>query len=141
MEATGPSPNETREILKAHPGTWAEVDRLAETLDTTLACARTCAVCADACLAEEAVAELRKCIRTNLDCAAVCQATAEILTRQTAPDWSLLSAQLQACGEACHTCATECERHAKHMEHCRLCMETCRSCASTCQRMREAIKH
>jgi hypothetical protein len=43
-------------------------------------------VCADACLGEEKVEMLRRCIRLNLDCADVCNATGRMLSRQQEPD-------------------------------------------------------
>ena len=52
---------------------------LAEALEASAACATICSSCADACLAEESVADLRDCIRTDLDCADVCAATAALL--------------------------------------------------------------
>ena len=43
-------------------------------------CAQTCTACADACLSEDSVADLRYCIRTDLDCADICAATGTVLT-------------------------------------------------------------
>ena len=99
------------EILESHP--WeGDVDReaLARCIDACAGCAQACTACADACLSEDAVAELRKCIRLDLDCADVCAATERVLTRQTGYDASTSKAQLQACREACSTCAEECRR-------------------------------
>src|SRR5690554_5492529 len=45
-------------------------------------CAQACTACADACLSEDMVAELTKCIRTNLDCADLCETTG-IVSRHT----------------------------------------------------------
>jgi len=61
---------------------------------------------------------LIRCIRLNLDCADVCDATGRLISRQTEPDWGLLRAQLQACVAACQICGAECERHAGR--HCQL---------------------
>jgi hypothetical protein len=47
--------------------------------------------------------------------------------------------QLQACAQACRSCADECGRHAKHMEHCRICAEACRRCAEACDAMVAAL--
>lgn len=73
------------------------------------------------------------CIRLNLECAAICDATAEELSRAAALDDEALDAQLDACVVACAACATECERHAEMMNHCRVCAEACRACEAACQ--------
>ncbi len=104
-----------------------------------MVCALTCTSCADACLAEEQVQELVRCIRLNLDCADVCNATGSVLTRQTSPDPGLARNMLEACAEACRVCAQECERHARHHEHCRVCAEACRRCEQVCQDLRSSI--
>lgn len=86
------------------------------------------------------VAELRKCIRLNLDCADICDATGRVLTRQTQYDAPTSKAQLESCREACRTCAEECERHAEMHEHCRICAEACRRCEQACQELLSAMK-
>ena len=57
--------------------------RLAATVDALIACSQACTACADACLSEQNVADLAKCIRGNLDCADVCSTTARVLSRHT----------------------------------------------------------
>ena len=102
--------------------------------------ASACEMCADACLGEQQLQMLVRCIRLDLDCADVCTATGNVLSRQTEPDWSLISAQLQACVAACQSCGAECEMHVQHgMEHCRACAEACRRCADACNRLLQAI--
>lgn len=123
----------TQTMLETHP--WeGNIDRdvLARCIDACGECAGTCTSCADACLSEEMVAELRKCIRLNLDCAEICTATGRVLIRQTEYDAPTSKLQVQACAEACRTCAEECERHAEMHEHCRVCAESCRRCAEAC---------
>jgi hypothetical protein len=85
------------------------------------------------------VAELRKCIRLNLDCADICEATGRVLIRQTGYDAPLTKAQLHACREACATYAEECERHGE-MEHCSICAEACRRCQEACDALLTAMK-
>jgi hypothetical protein len=48
-----------------------------------------CPACGDACLSEDTVAELTKCIRTNADCADVCDATGWEMSRHTGYDADL----------------------------------------------------
>ncbi len=95
-------------------------------------CAEACTTCAGACLAEENIADLRNCIRTDLDCADICAATARVLARQTPGELAVVRALLEACAVACRTCAEECDRHADHHDHCRACAEACRRCEAAC---------
>lgn len=127
-------------MLETHP--WqGNVDRelLSRCVEACVDCAQACTSCADACLSEESVAELRKCIRLNLDCADICETTGRVFTRQTEYDAPTSRLQLDSCREACRTCAEECERHAGEHEHCRICAESCRSCERACQELLEAI--
>jgi hypothetical protein len=127
-------------MLDTHPVT-SEIDRslLDEALRAITECALTCTSCADACLGESDVQDLVRCIRLNLDCADVCDATARILVRQTETDWRLVRSQLETCAEACRTCGEECRRHAVHHEHCRVCAEACQRCAEACDRLLAAL--
>ena len=56
-------------MLDAYPKDVAGIDKakLVECIQACFDCAQTCTACADACLNEDMVAELTKCIRTNLD--------------------------------------------------------------------------
>ncbi|WP_106399486.1 four-helix bundle copper-binding protein [Actinocorallia populi] len=121
-------------MLETYPAT-INMDRkaIADTVEILLECSQACTACADACLSEQDVADLAKCIRTDLDCADICDTTARVLSRHTGYDANITRAQLQACAQACSACATECERHAGHHEHCRACAEVCRRCAEACR--------
>ena len=84
------------------------------------------------CLSEDMVAELTKCIRTNLDCADICTTTGAVLPGTPAmrptspvPSWRSAVSPVQAAG-------TECEAHADMHEHCRICAEACRRCEAAC---------
>src|SRR5687768_13103039 len=79
-------------------------------IDESYSCAEACISCADACLSEESVAELRLCIRLNLDCAAICNATGEVAARQTGSNDQTLALMLDACATACLVTAEECEK-------------------------------
>ncbi|WP_046368662.1 four-helix bundle copper-binding protein [Flavihumibacter petaseus] len=92
-------------------------------------CAAACHFCAVSCLDEPAVANLVACIKTDLDCAAICLAAHGFVSRISphAPH------VLRECAEICALCAAECEKHAAHMDHCRLCAEACRACEEACR--------
>ncbi|MGP5341970.1 four-helix bundle copper-binding protein [Glutamicibacter arilaitensis] len=128
-------------MLKTHPNKPNDPDlqKLADCIAACFECAQSCTVCADACLAEDMVAELRLCIRTNLDCADICNATVNVLTRQTGQNPSAVKAMLEACRTACQQCATECEKHAGMHEHCQVCAEACRRCEKACALLLAAI--
>jgi hypothetical protein len=117
------------EIINLHPHP-SEVERnlLVRCIAECLDCGASCTACADACLGESELAELRGCVRLNLDCADACEATGRIVTRQTSPDLRLIKATVEACSVACRACAEECDRHAAHHEHCRVCAAVRRRC-------------
>jgi hypothetical protein len=124
----------TKEMIATHPDVRGNVNQaLIDAIDETYACAQACTSCADACLAEEMVAELRQCIRLNLDCADVCAATATLGTRRTGSNEQVIRKMLDACITACRLCGDECQRHASEHEHCRVCAESCRRCEAACQ--------
>jgi len=110
-----------------------DVDKLRACIDACSECAQACTACADACLGEDMVAELTKCIRTNLDCADVCGATGQVLSRHTGYDANLTRSVLQACAAACKACGDECAQHAEMHEHCKVCAESCRRCEQACR--------
>lgn len=129
-----------REMIKTHPRpTSIDRDALLRCIDECFECAATCTSCADACLGEEDVVELVRCIRLNHDCADACGAAGRIATRQTALDVGVLRAVIQACAAACRACGEECERHAAHHEHCRVCAGACGRCEQACNDLLAAI--
>jgi len=72
-------------MLESHPQATAN-EALARCIEQCFACALTCTSCADACLGEDQVQELVRCIRLTLDCADVCDATGRVVTRQTSSE-------------------------------------------------------
>lgn len=129
-----------RELFRRHPAPASDAGEEAFALVQAAAeCVAVCTACADACLAEDDPASVRACIRTNLDCADVCQATGRLIARPGKQDADTLAAQLEACATACRACADECGRHASDMEHCRVCAESCRACADACDAMKRAL--
>lgn len=124
----------TRQMLEAYPQS-INLDRakLAATIDALVTCSEACTACADACLSESMVAELTKCIRTNMDCADICDTTSRVLSRHTGYDANLSRAMLEACATACKACGDECGSHADMHEHCRICADACRACERACR--------
>ncbi len=92
-------------------------------------CADACNHCATACLDEQDVKMMVKCIKLDLDCAQICSLTAALIARGSEHGKHLL----KECAEVCNACADECEKHASMgMEHCKKCAEACRACAIAC---------
>jgi Domain of Unknown Function (DUF326) len=128
------------ELLEAsREGTRLDPDAIARAIDACLECAQACTACADACLAEDDVGKLVACVRLDLVCAGVCDATLRALSIR-AGHTETLTALLEACTTACAACAEECERHASHHEHCRICAEACRACAQACDTLLAELK-
>lgn len=126
----------TTDMLETYPGNIS-IDRelLARAIDSLAACSQTCTACADACLAEDSVADLRDCIGADLICAEICATTASVLSRNTGFHAEVAGALLHACIEACRSCGDECEEHAHHHDHCRICAEACRECERACSEL------
>ena len=124
-----------QDMLETYPKDLGGIDRDALTacIEACFECTQACTACADACLSEEPVAELTKCIRTNLDCADQCDTTGRVLSRHTGYDANLTRAVLEACAAARKACGDECEGHASMHEHCRVCAEACRRCETACR--------
>ncbi|QIB64418.1 four-helix bundle copper-binding protein [Kineobactrum salinum] len=98
-------------------------------IDACNACADACDHCSVACLGEPGVANLGRCIRLDMDCAALCRLAAGFMSR----DSEHASSICRACAELCDACAQECEKHDH--DHCRQCAQACRDCAAACRDM------
>jgi hypothetical protein len=96
-------------------------------IEACLACVAACRHCASACLREEEVQHMKDCIQLDMECAALCDATAAILSisGRQAKEMAAL------CAGICDQCGAECERH-QH-DHCKACAEACRICAEKCR--------
>lgn len=75
-------------------------------------CADACNTCSVACLQEENVAEMSRCVRLDLDCAAICRLAVSVMVR----DSEFSKAICQLCADLCEACAEECNKHDH--EHC-----------------------
>ena len=116
------------------------INELAAAINALIMCSQACTACADACLSEYAVADLTKCIRTNLDCADICDTTARVLSRHTGYDANISRSLLEACATACLACASECAMHADVYDHCRICSDACSQCEIACRQLLSAMR-
>ena len=126
-----------KQIFALHPKpTDLDHEVLLRCIEECLDCNASCTACADASLSEPDSQDLIGVVRRSLDCADVCEATAQVVTRQNACRLPVIRAVVEACATACLACAEECERHAAHHEHCRICAEVCRRCKKACDDVR-----
>ncbi len=93
------------------------------------ACAIACNRCATACLDEPEPKMMADCIRTDLDCAEICNLAVSAMTRGS----DCVTAICRACAEVCDICAKICETYDH--DHCRECADACRNCAQECWKM------
>ncbi|MGE5400944.1 MAG: four-helix bundle copper-binding protein [Ignavibacteriales bacterium] len=102
-------------------------------IQTMLECVRTCEMCADACLHEENVKMLSRCIKLDMDCADICTVGARLIQRNSeiAPKF------IQMCADVCKMCEEECEKHQDMHKHCKMCADACRKCYNECKSYRE----
>ena len=72
-------------------------------------------------------------LRLLLDCAEICQTSANFMIRGS----DLHGETCGACAAICERCADECDRHGDD-PHMAACAEICRRCAETCREMATA---
>ena len=81
---------------------------------------------------EEDVKMMARCIQLDMECAAICYASAQLMSLGSDKAKEIC----RICADICEACAAECEKHAQHgMDHCRECAEACRKCAEECRKM------
>ena len=98
----------------------------AKLMDAVYKCIGACNNCFESCLMEDDVAELRACIRSDRDCAEICNSVLAYKGREEFLDIDLV----RLCENSCNACGKECERH--DMEHCQECARACFACAEAC---------
>ncbi len=123
------------QMMRAIPAGPDHNDRavLREAIEATQHAALAAVACADACLGEEMVEELVGCIRTLLDTADVCEATARVLSRNAGPGRVLARILLAACAAACRAGREVCEEFLPIHDHCRICARACRQAERACR--------
>jgi hypothetical protein len=89
-------------------------------------CALVCEECEAACLNEENITLLARCIELDRDCADICLQAARLLQRES----EIGDEYLQLCANMCRMCAEECRKH--NHDHCRACADECDACAEAC---------
>jgi hypothetical protein len=100
-------------------------------IDACVECAQTCEFCAQQCI-DAGDADMAKCIKLCLDCAALRLLCVSLLARGSEESRRLC--ELYA--EICERCAEECERFDD--ETMRACAQTCRAAAEACRQLSAA---
>ena len=98
-------------------------------IEACLRCASVCNYCASSCTREEDVKMMARCIRLDMECAAICYSAAQLMSLGSDHARDIC----RTCAEICQACGEECARH--DMDHCRECAEVCFRCAAECRQM------
>jgi hypothetical protein len=98
-----------------------------------LDCMLACENCAAACLQEDDVKDMTRCISLDWDCADISAQAARLLQRNS----EIGHQYLVLCEEICWMCADECGKH--ECEHCKQCAKACITCAEACHEHHERI--
>lgn len=106
-------------------------ERYLDCIDACQECAYVCSQCVVSCLQENEVADLTRCIKLNLECAAICRNASEVMSL----DSNFSERFCDVCADACNACAEECEKYAEKIGQCRECADVCRECAEVCTSM------
>ena len=99
-------------------------------VEVCLECERICTEAVRHCLELGGAHASATHIGLLLDCASICQTSAEFMLRGSPHHPRVCG----ACAEVCQACATACDRLGDD-ELMRRCAEVCRRCATACQQM------
>lgn len=102
---------------------------LAECIAICMKCHRACLETAAQVLETPARAQVSLVVML-LDCAEICQATANSMSRSS----PVHAAFCAACAQVCDACAAACAR-AKDAAALKACLDVCRDCAMSCRHM------
>lgn len=96
-------------------------------IEVCMACAALCNHCATSCLEETDTKMMARCIQLDMECAALCSTTAQLLSLGSLHATALA----KLCATACEECADECSKHTN--THCQECATACKMCAEACK--------
>ena len=102
-------------------------DKILGLIERLSICQAKCNYCFNACLKEEDVKMMVRCIKLDKECAEICSITLS----QIASDSEFKREILQLCAKACEECANECKKHS--YPHCQKCAAACEECAEACR--------
>lgn len=99
-------------------------------IQNCLDCHRICLQMISHCLEKGGKHAAPEHIRLLMDCAEICQTSANFMLRNS----SFHSYTCDICAEICETCANDCARFSDD-EHMQACADMCRRCAESCRKM------
>ena len=102
-------------------------ERTVSLIEKLCECQTACKYCFNACLNEEDVAMMTRCIKLDVECAEICG----LALSSTAYAGGFTNEILRVCISACRKCAEECRKH-DHI-HCIECAKACEECAAACE--------
>jgi hypothetical protein len=114
-------------------GTGLVSDRVQKCIDECTNCHHICLATVQHCLKKSGKHAEPRHITLLLDCAEICQTSANFMLRGS----QLHVNTCMVCAEVCTRCAESCEQFSDD-EQMRACAEACRSCAESCARMASA---
>lgn len=99
-------------------------------IDECQNCHQICVQTVEHCLTNGGKHAAPEHIRTLLDCAEICQTSANFMLRGS----EIHSTVCGTCGEVCDLCAASCERIGNE-DFMKQCVDACRRCAESCRQM------
>ena len=131
----------TREVidsLTAHAA--LDPQNLAHILDALSGCEEAVTACAAGMLAAQDIDRMRSSVLRDLDCSDVVATTRRLLTRATADDSTLITAQLEACLIACRRSEEQCKLTAAEHQHCHLCTAATHEAGEACRQALQVLR-
>ena len=116
--------------MTSHTGTRQVSDEMQRCINECLSCHGVCLATVQYCLQQGGRHAEAGHIRLLLDCAEICQTSANFMLRGS----DLHTRTCGVCAEVCRRCAEACEQVGDD-EQMRACAEACRRCAESCERM------
>jgi hypothetical protein len=122
----------TSSVIETVAGALGQSSELQGCITNCIDCHAVCTSCVQHCLTKGGKHADPEHIRLLLDCAEICQTSANFMLRGSA----LHALTCRVCAEVCEQCARSCERMADDAMMTQ-CAEACRRCAESCSRMAE----
>jgi hypothetical protein len=116
--------------MTMHAATGTISQQMRDCIQACRDCAETCLETVRYCLEQGGRHAEASHIALLLDCAQICQTSADFMTRGSALHQRICA----ACAEVCERCAESCEAFGDDQQM-RACAEACRRCADSCRQM------
>ncbi len=100
-----------------------------ECIEACNRCIALCRYCSVACLREDDVKMMAKCIHLDMQCAEICTLAVNFMSL----DSPFVMDVCKLCAKICRACAQECGKY--DMDHCQHCAKACNECAEKCDAM------